>query len=70
MKHLQTAHCAKCKRKIVLVVEGADWEEWIGGMTDRHVQDIFHYLTAAERELLISGYCGDCWSLIFSDEEY
>jgi len=69
MKHLQTLRCHNCKRAVVISVEQRDWSEWIIGISGRHVQDIFHYLTAAERELLISGYCGDCWNLLFPEPE-
>ena len=33
-----------------------------------HIQDIFPYLTPAERELLISGTCGECWAKLFPPE--
>lgn len=35
------------------------------------IQDIFPYLTASEREMLVSGVCDDCWHKMFDccDEE-
>lgn len=35
----------------------------------RHVQDIFPYLNAGERELLISQICPVCWNDIFPPED-
>jgi hypothetical protein len=67
MKHLQTVTCHHCKVKHVLAVEAPDWEKWLKGRS--FTQDVFPYLTAAERELLISGYCGDCWNLLFPESE-
>lgn len=34
----------------------------------RHVQDIFPYLNAEERELLISRVCPTCWEDMFAEE--
>lgn len=31
-----------------------------------HIQDIFPYLTPAERELLLSNTCDECWKKMFS----
>jgi hypothetical protein len=35
----------------------------------KHAQSAFPYLSAAEREFLISGICPNCWDLMFSAEE-
>lgn len=35
----------------------------------RHVQDIFPYLKAEERELLISHTCPKCWEDMFGGDE-
>lgn len=32
-------------------------------------QDAFPYLSADERELIISGTCSECWNKLFSDDE-
>lgn len=32
-------------------------------------QDAFPYLSADERELIISGTCSECWDKLFSDYE-
>jgi len=67
MKHLQTTECHHCKVKHVISVETSDWKKWLTG--HYFTQDVFPYLSGAERELLISGYCGDCWNLLFPEPE-
>lgn len=36
---------------------------------ERLAQDAFPYLSADERELLISGICSNCWNDMFSQED-
>ncbi|MBR5199692.1 MAG: hypothetical protein IKW20_07695 [Bacteroidales bacterium] len=63
--------CNHCKREFVLMVRVEDY--FLFDMPNRpHIQDIFPYLTPAERELLISHTCQECWDKMFSfldDEE-
>ena len=63
--------CVHCKREYVLKVRFEDY--LLYDMPNRpHIQDIFPYLTPAERELLISKTCDECWQKMFSfldDEE-
>ena len=62
--------CVHCKREFVLMVRVQDY--LLFDMPNRpHIQDIFPYLTPAERELLISHTCQECWNKMFSflDEE-
>lgn len=62
--------CVQCKREFVLKVRVEDY--LLFDMPNRpHIQDIFPYLTPAERELLISHTCSECWQKMFSflDEE-
>lgn len=44
----------------------ADYNTWQNG---KCVQDAFPYLSADERELLISGICSTCWNEMFDEEE-
>ena len=65
---LITMQCCVCKRWVALRLDNED--------LDRHVRDgVFvqqaftnrdgkPYLDAAERELLFSQLCGDCWALL------
>lgn len=62
-----TAGCFKCKRVVELNVNGADYEQvYRYGV---HVQVAMPYLTAGEREILISGLCERCYNEIFADRE-
>lgn len=54
--------CPFCGNSFVLSVDEDDYLAWRGGML---VQDAFPYLSAEERELLISGICPECWEKTF-----
>ncbi|AZS06762.1 hypothetical protein HOU95_gp045 [Streptomyces phage Hiyaa] len=54
-------------REIRLTVGSEDLAAWQRG--EGHIQDIFPYLTPAEREMFQSGICGDCWNVVFPPEE-
>jgi len=59
--------CPFCGRGNEVEVNEADYWDWQDGMM---AQDAFPYLSADERELLISGICPICWNKMFgSDEE-
>lgn len=59
--------CPFCGRGNEVEVNEIDYLDWQDGMM---AQDAFPYLSADEREMLISGICGDCWEKYFgSDEE-
>ena len=47
-------------------VHGKDYRAWQNG---KHAQDAFPYLSANERELLISGIYPSCWDNMFPPEE-
>ena len=42
-----------------------DMEAWVSG--DKYIQEALPYLTAAERELLISQTCDNCWQEMYDD---
>ena len=59
--------CRMCGMTIIIPVREEDYQKFIS--PDRpHIQDIFPYLTPAERELLISRTCEPCWNKMFPDE--
>ena len=59
--------CRMCRKVHTLMVGIEDY--FVFDMPNRpHIQDIFPYLTPAERELLISGICGECWDKLFPPE--
>lgn len=61
--------CRMCNEKIELKVCEEDFNEYAYSPHRRLIQEIFPYLTPAERELLISSVCGKCWSKLFSDDD-
>lgn len=57
--------CPMCGRGNEVEVNEADYWEWDDGA---HAQVAFPYLSAAEREMLISGICPTCWSKMLPPE--
>lgn len=55
--------CRFCGETKTLMLRESDIMRYKCG--DGMVQDIFPYLSVADRELLISGMCGDCWDKTF-----
>tara|TARA_Y100000296_G_scaffold73682_1_gene91423 strand:- start:308 stop:457 length:150 start_codon:yes stop_codon:yes gene_type:complete len=47
-------------------VQAEDYEAWENGEL---IQNAMPYLSADEREVLISGMCGPCFDNLFGDEE-
>ena len=58
--------CPFCGKEHAVEVSAADFWEWNDGAL---VQDAFPYLSANEREILISGICPTCWDKMFPPEE-
>ena len=61
--------CKYCRTEYSIVAEREDMEAWLSG--DRYIQDCLAYLSAGDRELLISGTCDTCWKNMYGidDEE-
>lgn len=60
--------CRMCRKTHPLKVRVEDYLTF--DSPDRpHIQDIFPYLTPAERELLISGTCEECWNKMFGGDD-
>lgn len=55
--------CGKCYNTFTLMYNRQDMIDWLSG--SGNIQNILHYLTAGERELLLSGYCGNCFDEMF-----
>ena len=63
-----SVRCNLCNKVYAVYVTEEDYEEFCS--PDRRiVQEIFPYLSASERELLISRTCDDCWNKMFSCNE-
>ena len=54
--------CPFCGCVETVTVHPCDWIKYENGGL---VQDCFPYLTASQRERLISGICSDCWDDMF-----
>lgn len=63
MKSDITVTCRECKRSFDISVNPEDVKNWKNGML---IQQAMPYLTADERELLISGTCGECFNMLLS----
>lgn len=57
--------CKLCGKWQTILLNKKDFEDWDNG--DKYIQEALPYLTAAERELLISQTCDDCWQKIWGD---
>ncbi len=58
--------CLSCRKIHVFDVGHADFYDWQHG---KHAQEAFPYLSAAERELMISRTCGPCFDKMFPPED-
>lgn len=58
--------CPFCHKPHTVQVHGKDYHAWQNGEL---AQNAFPYLSANEREMLISGICPTCWDDMFSSEE-
>jgi hypothetical protein len=56
--------CPCCKHDNFVEVNKSDYENWKNG---KYIQNAFPYLSAGEREQLITGICPKCWDTIFGN---
>lgn len=59
--------CQMCQKDFALKVKADDYTDYVSN--GKLIQLAFPYLTAGERELIISGTCNDCFNVIFKDDE-
>lgn len=60
-----TVTCPVCGLTSNVTVNKKDYEAWKAGA---RIQNALSYLPAAQRELLMTGICNDCWDSMFSKE--
>ena len=60
------ATCRQCTVSVEMPVNRRDVVDWKGG---KYIQDAMPYLSADQRELLISGTCGTCFDKMFGGSE-
>ena len=65
MKRPFVQECINCQKSFTLLVEPADFDRWRAGEL---IQNAMPYLSAEERELLISQICGECFEKIAEEE--
>lgn len=58
--------CPFCGKSNDVLVNENDYYDWKNG---KLAQDAFPYLSADEREMLISGICPDCWNSMWGNDE-
>lgn len=58
--------CPFCGKTHEVLVNEDDYYDWQDGEL---AQNAFPYLSADEREMLITGICPTCWDGMFDDEE-
>ena len=58
--------CKSCGAEHNIMVNPDDILKWQAG---RYIQDVLAYLSAAERELLISQTCDTCWKGMYGEDE-
>ena len=56
--------CNMCEGTFPLSVRPEDFTEYMG-KSNRYIQDIFFYLDAGERELILSQTCNECFDKLF-----
>ena len=66
MSSTTVVNCIQCHQPQHIEARTADLDAWIGGEL---IQVAMPYLTADEREILISGVCGTCFDDMFGGEE-
>jgi len=58
--------CVECGTVIEFDVRADDYDLWKeDGFL---IQDALWYITPDKREILLSGICGDCWNIMFAEE--
>jgi len=62
-----TVECKFCFQQYDILCNKEDLESWKEG--SGYIQDVLAYLSAAEREMLISQICDKCWKRMFGEEE-
>jgi hypothetical protein len=58
--------CHLCDTEHAIVADRNDVIAWL--TNEKYIQDALSYLSAADRELLISNTCGDCWDKLYPND--
>ncbi len=55
--------CKNCGAEHNIMINPEDMIRWESG---EYIQDVMAYLSSAEREMLISQTCDDCWKSMYA----
>ena len=59
-------NCVECDKTVEFDIRAEDYDHWKeGGIL---IEDALWYISPDNREMLLSGICGDCWNKLFSEE--
>lgn len=61
-----TIRCSRCKQDIETSITEEMFEQWKRG--NALIQDMMSSVPVDERELLLSGMCGQCFDMIFAGD--
>ena len=59
--------CKLCGIVYSVLLNEQDYDDWQDNKG--YIQDLLGYLTAGERELLISGTCDTCWQKLYPNDD-
>ena len=62
-----TVRCYTCGEDHTIIADKQDIMSWIAG--EKYIQDALSYLSAADRELLISNTCDKCWKESYGEDD-
>lgn len=57
-----TTMCPMCRSIAKITVKGYDYDAFLNGV---NISECFPYLSAEDRERLLTGICPDCWDNMF-----
>lgn len=61
--------CRKCGKNVKLTVRKEDYDEWFHSDKPRMIYEVFPYLNPDDREILISGWCSECFDAMCPEED-
>ncbi|MGH2612469.1 MAG: hypothetical protein ACRDFB_05410 [Rhabdochlamydiaceae bacterium] len=62
-----TQTCVKCKNPVEIDITPEQIKDWLN--SGKIIQDCFPNLPASEREILLSGLCGECFEALWKDQK-
>lgn len=61
-----TIKCVYCQLEHIVLANKSDVFEWLAGT--KYIQEALPYLSASDRELMISNTCDTCWKAMYGEE--